>query len=362
MQIERRCAYGLILLLLPGMSHANANGAGDLLAELRGEDKVVEQLYLECSRVVPTEWTESYPRRERLKFTRRNGLYAIEVEFDQVLKDRGSPPPSSGGRGIGGLPSVPLWQYYLFDSEKSASRQVTALEQDAAGIPNKNGPTQIFQHIYSPDDVSETMFIFMPKWLLGRGFSEHLTDLKPGRTDDDGLLHASGSGFFTPSMLGTWRLTLDPDHAMLVRDAEFLRDGENRPMLRVRTSGLLSPESPADPSVEFAAAGQYIQFHGGAESSVDVENHRVLLEMDEGFFERVSEKFDEELPLHSLAADSRGKETIYGTINRESAERVDAPPDRNPWPWMIFLINVGLLGAVLFYWFLHRLRKRPASD
>lgn len=354
-------AIASMLLLFTGVAESIASDDGDLLASLRKEDEIVGQLFVECVRVIPTEWTGGYPRRERLKFTRRDRLYAIETVFDEVLIEGNTLPTSDHARGIGGPSSVQLVQYHLFNSEKSASQMVTALEHDAAGIPNKTGPTQTFQHVYGPDDVSETMFIFMPKWLLGRGFSEHLTSLNLVRTDDDGLLHVSGSGFFTPLKVGTWRLVLDPAHAMIAREAEFVRDGDTQPMLHVQTSGLLQSDPLGDTSAEFAAVGHYIQFHGRKPSSIDFNFHRVSLEMDEPFFTAIQDKFDEPLPSFSMLVDSRGKEDVYRVVTPETISSTPTgEPPGNGWVRRLFLINVALLGAVLFWWFL-RLQRHSAD-
>lgn len=304
------CAGMIVLLLLTSGDQSVANDDDGLLTSLREKDRIVGQLYLESTQVVPVEWTKSHPRRERVKFTRRDAMHAVEVELDEVLTCGRPLPATSGGRGISGPRSVPLERCYLFDAERSASRMVSALQQDNAGVPNKTGTTQVFQHVYAPDDASETLFIYLPKWLLGRGFSEHLTSLKLNRTGDDGLLHASGSGFFVPELTGTWHLVMDPKQVMLVRQAEFFRDKEVRPMLRVRTSGLLTPDVPTDGSIVFAAVGHYIQFYGTKESSVDVENHRVSLKMNEPFFKAVRDKFDKAPPVHSILIDSRGKQDV----------------------------------------------------
>jgi len=357
-----RSAVAAVLILGAGVTRSNAAevDAADLLAALRKEDKVVGQLYLECVRVVPTEWTEWYPRRDRMKFTRRDRRYAIELELDKVLTDESN--PVAGRRGISGPPATPLRQYYLFDAEKSASRKVSALEQDKAGVPNKAGRTQIYQHVYSADDASETMFIFMPKWLLGRGFGEHLTSLKLESKGGDGLLRASGSGFFGPLKTGTWRLTLDPAHALLVREAEFVRDGASQPALRVRTAGLLKPEYPTDSPVEFAAVGHYIQFHGKKESSIDIEYRRIQLRMDEPFFTSIREMFDEPLPEGSMLVDSRGKADVVQVVHPEKTGPADAGQPVNRRVRIFFLVNVGLLGVLLLYFFLRHTRRRPTSQ
>jgi hypothetical protein len=356
------CAAAAVLSLCTGQTRSFAADSDDLLAALRREDQVVGQIYLECTRVVPTDWTEWYPRQERMKFTRGDRLYAIELEFDKHLTDRGRPTATKGNLGVGGAPSTPLWQYYLFDMEKSASRRVSALQQDAEGAPIKGGPTQIYQHVYSADDASETMFIFMPKWLLGRGFGEHLTSLKLDSKGEDGLLRASGSGFFFPRKTGTWRLTLDPAHALLVREAEFTRDGSKQPPLRIRTSGLLKPEYPADSTVEFAAAGHYVQSHGKKESSVDIEYRRVLLKMDEPFFTAIRDKFGEELPARSMLVDSRGAKNAVRVIHPEKPVPPDAVHPQNRRAWIIFLVNVGLLGMLLFFFFVRSARRRSAAQ
>jgi hypothetical protein len=161
--------------------------------------------------------------------------------------------------------------------------------------------------------------------------------------------------------VGRWQFVLDPAHAMLVREAEFVRDGESQPMLRVRTSGLLKPTDPADSQVEFAEVGHYIQFRGGKESSVDVENLRLSLKMDEPFFTAVRAKFDGELPVRSMLVDSRGKEDVYRVVGPEKASPPAAGPPANRWIRDIFFINLGLLGVALFCWFLHTQRRKPGA-
>src|SRR5258707_6755692 len=98
----RRCTHAvtflamiLAIFLLTGMAQSIASEAGDLLASLRTEDKVVGQLYLGCVRTLPAGWTKAYPRPELMKFTRRGRLYALAAPIDTVLTARKRPAAAS---------------------------------------------------------------------------------------------------------------------------------------------------------------------------------------------------------------------------------------------------------------------------
>ena len=340
--------------LLFGENVALCNEAkqDDLLTRLRITDEIMRHLFLESIEVVPTNpRVNSLPRQMFLKFTRNDRLYAIEEEFQRVLADNSVVPPRDTGRrlGIGGKgsrPMIPLMEYCIFDGEKSAIRRVSALEYTKAGAPIKSDKTSIFEHVFGPEDVALTLFVSRPQWVLGRGYSERLTDLKEVESErDDGLLQASGSGYLVPSITGTWRLALDPTNKLLVREAEFIRDKSTRPMFRIRTSGILRAGK-----VAFAARGSFIQSYGRIEASTDFQHKRVTLHTNEQFFKDIKGVFDKELPVRSQLVDSRGKKEVVKVISPEKKKRPKLLP-RSGMRRTILLISLGLFGVLLFIFF-----------
>lgn len=345
-----------------------ADNAIDILGELRKADQVMLHIYLETHQVIPPSplTPDSVAQQDFVRFTRNDKLIAIKREFLELLPGTGISVPGSGERELPGRTSVPLIEYYLRDGEMSGMQRVLGLEYDASDNPQKDGETQIARNIYAPDDQSLLRFFYMPQWALGRGFAAHLVNIDAADVREDGTVIATAKGFYVPHMPGTWTLILDPDASFLVRDAQFIANGNVSPMFRIVTSGTIKGAS----SYKFAARATFTEQFGGNDFVNRFEHNLISEDTNNHFFNEVERVFKDELKPRSIVVDARGKAEATTIIGSPHTERKHiplnaAPGHRHQLLWNLFLVNLLVFGLLLLLWGGRRWRKaakRPSQS
>lgn len=119
-----------------------------------------------------------------------------------------------------GVETKAVW---CFEKNKSSKyRCITSFKVDANDQILKRTPNNNFRYC----DADSSSLLLGPKtamWVLGRGFSNCISEVSDVRVTDGGQLEVTASGglFDKETMLGTWKLVVDPENDYIVRSAKF---------------------------------------------------------------------------------------------------------------------------------------------
>ncbi|MCX7397710.1 MAG: hypothetical protein NT138_08560 [Planctomycetales bacterium] len=346
----------IILLVITAHSPillANEDDTEALLEELRRIDGSVSGVFVESSWVIPRESSGTFPVAYSGEYTQQGLRCALQLEFKNLIIDSG------GGRNKGQFnrfPSVPALVFqesHIYASDFSGFRKVQSkeprktLEDLASNVPVRGKNTAVLQYVYNPEATDVAHRIFISKWVLGRGFSEHLTGLTSRSSLEDGTIEVIGPGFITSAKTGIWTLRLDPKLSLLAREATFTADGRSRADFRVETTGVLASVGDKPSAAAFAGEGTYVRL-AGREAVFEVKNERIVRQFSDALFSKVYDRFGENLPIGSLVVDKRGAEDSYFTATPPVKLAISQPLVKGPNElWRLLLINVGVLGILL---------------
>ena len=170
---------------------------------------------------------------KKWKITTSNEKIAYEEEVINILKL----PDEAKGRWL------PLRRTWLITPKLQAEHSFVGRVYEVGKLPpwpeNSPGPTTSGKlDIDDPDAPSYIFPIKKALWSLGRGYSEHITQITNVTQRENGLLSVTAEGTDAANRPGAkWELLIDPDAAYMVREAKLYKVGENKPFVSVVNSG-----------------------------------------------------------------------------------------------------------------------------
>ena len=137
-------------------------------------------------------------------------------------------------------------------------------------------------------------------YAAGRGYSDHIDQITHVEENKDGMLVITAVGTFLEP--GTWRLTIDPGAAYMVREAEFTTKRLGSLSLAVSTSGTVWDGAYCVPE-KANCSGRVI--------NGDFEFTSVEGKADEAILQMAEESMKEPFPLNTSIKDHRSDPPLY---------------------------------------------------
>ena len=142
---------------------------------------------------------------------------------------------------------------------------------------------------------------------VGRGFVTDLGTVKSTESLPTNLIHVTSQGSRGLTLKGTWQLTLDPNSDWLVREANFTRDGADKPTVVVTSTGTVTKGK-----LQVAKYGTF-KYSNALELSVEVTAISEVVARNR-LYEEVLSQFTGPLPPGSQISDFPGDKPVRSTV------------------------------------------------
>ncbi|UCG46581.1 MAG: hypothetical protein JSU94_13865 [Phycisphaerales bacterium] len=236
----------LLAVLFSTRSFSQDADGPDILSKMRSFDEAFLQSHTIVLRIqTPAKRDNEYERGRKITkitTTSHDGAMAVEREIsytDTPAYREKTPATEIDYRPDGRLI---VWRH---------TRERSLLEPDFQGhsdeltcvLVSPDGQTTEFQagnpsfDLYRPSDAKRHLFMWIPIWSTGRGFTRSLSSINEVSQSEDGLITFTASGVLHPRVQGTWRMVVDPKAGYLVRSASFAAARAAAPSFVCTTSG-----------------------------------------------------------------------------------------------------------------------------
>ena len=229
-----------VMLLFAKLSAEDLNGQ-ELLDKLRSYDSAFlnsQTISMEMEK--PVDWTRPDERQKiKMALTTDNGSIGWEEEISYLSGPRyreGLTPQNYDKDGNLYVWNVTRKQGLIENDFQARRREMVLLIVSPTGNFSEQEAAPEVEFRQSSDRkkfIEYTSVI----WSTGRGFADHLKKIIEAKKDENGLIHFTAHGNFSPNSDGLWEMVVDPKSGYLVRSASFTGNGHKSPIFICTTIG-----------------------------------------------------------------------------------------------------------------------------
>jgi len=162
-------------------------------------------------------------------------------------------------------------------------------------------------HRFSIGDRNNMYEFSQYELATGRGFSKNLGTVTSAKTLPSGLMKVTSKGSYRRGPQGNWELTLDPNSDNIVREATFIPEWMDRPIVEVTSSGVIEKDG-----IKIAKYGT-VKFSNVLELSVEVTDISKVVGANK-LYEEVLSRLTSPLPIGASILDMRSEKPVRTTV------------------------------------------------